>query len=185
MNSKLLLICIIALNSHHHGYAMDSHNNATINGNRTAPMPVPKEAFQPSGLRLEQDEEICREAEMAVQQFKIHNMYEDTNFSKLENAATQALIANMKYINHPDLDPKTHPKDQTVMYKRFVTNLKIFHLTSVQITAFHLQTPEGLQKIEKYKKDKAEEAARRAANPLTYAFMDAASWLSFFISSRL
>lgn len=182
MNSKLLLICIIALNSHHHGYAMDSHNNATINDNRTAPMPVPKEAFQPSGLRLEQDEEICREAEMAVQQFKIHNMYEDTDFSKLENAATHALIANMKYINHPDLDPKTHPE---AIGKRLYILSKIFYLTSVQVTAFHFQTPIGLQKIEKYKKDKAKEAARRAANPLTYAIMDAVSWLSSFISSGL
>lgn len=156
MNSKLLLTCILALSTYHHGYAMDIQNKK-ITDSKYA---LPPEAFKPSGLTLEQDEAKYVELNnQLTQKFDTMNIHENIDFSGLEKAATQALIATSQYINNPALDPKGHPNDIEMQNRRFIAALQIGTLTSIQLTAAYLQTPEGLQKIEKYKKEQEEKAA--------------------------
>jgi hypothetical protein len=121
---------------------------------------LPPEAFKLSGLTLEEDQAKYVELnKQLIQKFNLENIHENTDFSGLEKAATQALIATIQYINNPALDPKGHPKDIDVRSRRFKAALYIGTLASIQLHATYLQTPEGLQEIEKYKKEQEEKAA--------------------------
>jgi len=156
MNSKFLLItCILTFSTYHYGYAMDNESQKIMDNTCT----LPQKAFEPSGLSLNEDEAKCTELTQHLLKFNTDKTEENSDFSALEKAATQALIATSQYINNPALDPNMHQNDTDVTSKRFIAALKIWHLTSIQARAAYMQTPQGLQKLEKYRKEKEEKAA--------------------------
>ena len=169
MNSKLTVAFIIACTSYQHSYTMEQQTAKKMSQEThdalLAQGDLPPEAYQPSGLTLEQDAAICEAFNEKVRKFN-GTLNVDTDFKALEQAATDALIATMQYLKNPALDPNT-AQDQDaknlIMLRRLdpAPILNMVKLTSTRIHAAFLQTPEGLQKIAEEKKNEEERAFRK------------------------
>ena len=169
MNSKLIAAFVIACTSYQYSSTMEQHTAKNMSQESydalLAKGNLPPEAYQPSGLTLAQDAAKCDELNQELKKFST-DLTADTDYQALEQAATNALIATIQYLNNPALDPNTAQDQEAkdlIMIRRLdpAPIINMVKLTSVRIDAAFLQTPEGLQKIAEGKKDEEEKAFRK------------------------
>ena len=166
MNSKLIVACFIACTSYQYSSTMEQHTPKKLSQESydalLAKANMPEDTFMPSGLTLEDDIARCNTLNKKVQKFtQNQKLSPRTDFKALEQAATDALIATIQYLNNPALDPNT-AQDQNaktaIMIKRLDPTAlsNMVALTSLRMKAACLQTPEGLERIAQYKKEEEE-----------------------------
>lgn len=144
MNTKLFAIMLIAT-TYHMNWTME----------------IPNEAYQASGLTLQDDQKKCDDLTAQVLALQGTGDIEDANVIDLQTTAHNALIAHLQYMHHPDLTPSGNQTPLDIKNKRMSIGFSIMNLMFIHAIAARLATPDGQQEIAVYKKQKAEEAARQ------------------------